>query len=177
MTVKVYIAVSLDGYIAGENGDIDWLEKFNDPSGEDYGYSEFIKGIDAVVIGRNTYEKVLSFNAWPYTKKVFVLSSTIKTLPESIKEKAAVLSMPPGELIKYLSGQRIESIYLDGGKTIQRFIKENLVDELIITTIPVLLGAGIPLFGYTKHEINYKHKSTDIYANGLVKSHYLRIKP
>ncbi len=175
MKVTVYIAVSIDGYIARENGDLDWLEKFNNSGGDDYGYDDFIKGVDAVVIGRNTYEKILSFNEWPYTKKVFILSSKLGYLPDILTGKASLLSMPPKEIIWKLSEDGFSNIYLDGGKAIQNFLSEDLIDELIITRIPVLIGSGIPLFGYLKKDMFLKHTSTKIYSNGFVKSSYSRI--
>ncbi len=173
MKTKVYIAVSLDGFIARKNGDIDWLTKYE--SNEIFeSFKEFMNNIDAVVIGRGTYEKVLSFSAWPYSKKVFVLSSTIKTIPDELKEKVSVISLPPKEVINYLSNQNLSSLYIDGGITIQNFLKEDLIDEMIITKVPVLIGNGIPLFGYLEKDINFQHLDTTVYSNGLVKNYYKR---
>ena len=174
MKTTVYIAKSLDGYIARENGDIDWLDNIDNPGDDDFGYGEFIKGIDAIVIGRNTFEKVLTFKKWPYTKPVFVLSTTIKSIPEFLNGKAQLLSMKPREILDYLSENNYSNLYVDGGITIQKFLDENLIDELIITEIPVLIGSGIPLFGNLRKDLWLKHKWTKTYPNGLVESCYVR---
>lgn len=170
----VYIATSLDGFIARKDGNIDWLLEIENPSNDDYGYNEFISGIDAIVMGRNSYEKVLTFDHWPYEKKVFVLSSTLKEISRDLKEKVTLLSMKPKELLENLSKNGYKNLYIDGGKLIQSFLNEDLIDELIITRIPVLIGEGIPLFGYLKNDLKFIHIKTDVYPNGLVKSHYRR---
>ena len=173
MKAIVYIATSLDGFIARKDGNIDWLISYESPEVFDR-YNEFINIIDAIVIGRGTYEKVLSFSDWPYSKKVFVLSTTIKNIPDKLKEKVILISMSPKEIISHLSNFGYSNIYIDGGKTIQNFLKEDLIDEMIITKIPVLIGSGIPLFGHLENDINFKHINTSVYPNGLVKSHYER---
>jgi dihydrofolate reductase len=169
----VYIGTSLDGFIARKDGDIDWLVQFaNDEA--IHSYKEFLKRIDAIVIGRGSFEKVLSFPSWPYEKEVFVLSSSIKQVPDKAKGKVTILSMEPRELLRYLSGKGFSSIYIDGGKVIQEFLKEDLVDELIISKAPVLIGSGIPLFGYLENDIHFKHITTEVHSNGLVRSYYER---
>ena len=172
MKTIVYIGTSLDGFIARNDGDIDWLVKFENPVKDDY--DEFVSKIDAVVIGRGTFEKVLTFPSWPYEKKVFVLSTSVKQIPDMLRGKVTVLSMKPRELLNYLSNEGFSNIYVDGGKVIQGFLKEDCIDELIITKIPVLIGSGIPLFGYLDNDLQFKHIRTNVYSNGLVKSHYER---
>lgn len=174
MTTWVYIAASLDGYIAAEDGSIDWLTGLDNPSNDDYGYAEFMKGIDGLVMGRGTFETVLTFPAWPYTKKVFVLSNGMATLPAHLAGKAELLSKPPREVLTYLAGHGHQSLYIDGGETIRRFLKEDLIDEIIVTTVPVLLGRGRPLFGETGALLRLTHVSTITYPNGLVKNHFRR---
>src|SRR6187402_2109571 len=119
----VFIGTSLDGFIARKDGDIDWLVQYANNEAVD-AYEKFMSSIDAIVIGRGTFEKVLSFPTWPYDKKVFVLSSSIKPGPHIEKEKLTVLSMKPGELLKHLSDKGFSNIYVDGGKVIQDFLKE-----------------------------------------------------
>ncbi len=173
MKTIVYIGTSLDGFIARKDGDIDWLVQFaNDEA--IYAYEELISRIDAIVIGRGTFEKVLAFPSWPYDKKVFVLSTSIKQVPDIVKEKVTVLSMKPGELLSYLSGKSFSNIYVDGGKVIQDFLKEDLIDELIISKAPMLIGSGIPLFGYLDADLQFKHIRTEVHSNGLVRSYYER---
>ena len=119
---------------------------------------------------------MLTFPEWPYKKKVFVLSNTIKELPDSLREKASILSMKPKELIKYLSGLGFLNVYVDGGKVIQDFLNEDCIEELIITKVPLLIGSGIPLFGHLHNDLKFKHIKTTVYPDGLVKSIYKRIR-
>jgi dihydrofolate reductase len=172
MKTIVYIGTSLDGFIARKDGGIDWLVKFEKPVRGDYG--KFISKIDAVVMGRGTFEKVLTFPSWPYDQKVFVLSTKIKQVPAKLRGKVTVLSMKPKALLKYLSNEGFSNIYVDGGKVIQSFLVEDCIDEMIITKAPVLIGSGIPLFGDLDHDLPLKHIRTKIFSNGLVKSHYKR---
>jgi len=173
LKVIVYIGTSLDGFIARKDGDIDWLTQFANEEAID-AYKELTSRIDAIVIGRGTFDKVLTFPSWPYEKKVFVLSSSIKQVPERVIDKATILSMKPTALLRYLSDKGFSSIYVDGGKVIQDFLKENLIDELIISKVPVLIGTGIPLFGYLDHDIQFNHMKTAVASNGLVRSYYHR---
>ena len=173
MKTNVYIGTSLDGFIAREDGNIDWLEQFaNDEAFSAYG--EFIKKIDAMLIGRGTFEKVLTFSPWPYTKPVFVLSSGIKEVSDALKDKVTLLSIPPKEALRYLSQRGFNNIYVDGGKVIQSFLREDLIDELIISTLPVLIGSGIPLFGRLDFDLLFRHMRTETCSNGLVRSYYER---
>lgn len=175
MKAIVYIGTSLDGFIAKKNDDIEWLTQFQNPEVHQ-DYEEFINRIDAILIGRGTFEKVLTFPSWPYTKKVFVLSTTIKELPEALREKAVVLSMKPKALLNYLSDQGYSCVYVDGGKVIQSFLLEDCVDEMIITRVPLLIGSGIPWFGYLDNDLSFRHIQTRVLSNGLVKSYYERIR-
>ena len=174
MTNYVYIATSLDGYIARPNGNINWLNNIPNPDKSDYGYSDFIKNIDAIVMGKNTYQKVLSFGKWPYNKPVFILSNSLKEIPEKLMGKAKIIKGDIRKVNKDLSKQGFKNLYIDGGQTIHSFLKEDLIDEMIITTIPILLGNGIPLFHRLDQQLKFKHKNTKIYNNNLVKSHYIR---
>jgi dihydrofolate reductase len=173
MKVLVYIGTSLDGFIARKDGNIDWLVQFANEEAID-AYNEFINRVEAIVIGRGSFEKVLSFPSWPYEKEVFVLSTSIKQVPDRAKGKVTILSMKPAELISYLSGKGISSIYVDGGQVVQEFLKEGLVDELIISKAPVLIGSGIPLFGFLDRDLSFKHIRTMVQSNGLVRSYYER---
>jgi dihydrofolate reductase len=173
MKTIVYIGTSLDGFIARKDGDIDWLVKFaNDEA--IHAYEEFISRIDAIVIGRGTFEKVLGFLSWPYKNNLFVLSTSIKEVPDTVREKVTILSMKPSELLSYLAGEGFSNIYVDGGKVIQDFLKEDLIDELIISKAPVLIGSGIPLFGFLDNDLPFEHIRTEVYSNGLLRSYYER---
>ena len=173
MKTTVYIGTSLDGFIAREDGDIDWLVKYQNKEVYD-SYNEFISTIDAMVIGRGTFEKVITFPEWPYEKKVFVLSTSLKQIPGTLSEKAILIAMKPAALLSYLSDKGFSTIYIDGGKVIQSFLQEDLIDELIITKVPELIGTGIPLFGYLDNDLRFEHIKTNIYSDGLVKSQYKR---
>ncbi len=172
---SVFIATSLDGYIAREDGDIDWLNDANKvvPEGEDCGFFAFMDSVDALVMGRNTFEKVLSFGQWPYgDKPVIVLSSNRIEIPASLPEIVTWSSESPSELSDRLVNEGVKRIYVDGGVTIQHFLAEGLVKDITITNIPVLLGSGIPLFSSVVEDISLKHIQTKTYDFGFVQSTY-----
>lgn len=151
--------MSLDGYIARKNGSIDWLMKFNDtvPSGEDCGFKNFLNEIDLIIMGRNTFEQVLTFGSWPYgNKKMVVLSSTLKKVPTHLEENVSIENQPPKDLLEKISYLHYRNIYIDGGITIQSFLKQKLINTFTITTIPIIIGDGIPLFGNIKDDIGLK---------------------
>lgn len=175
MSNFIYIAVSLDGFIARKDGQIDWLLELPNPDGSDFGFADFMKNIDAVVMGRNTFEIVQSFNEWIYTKPVFVLSRTLKSLPEKFSDKAELLNAKPNDVLRILNQRGFKNLYIDGGKTIQDFLKLELIDEMIITTIPVLIGEGIPLFSSLTKDQKFEHIKTEILLEQSVKSHYKKI--
>lgn len=170
MRTSVFIGTSLDGFIARTNGDLDFLPP---GGGEPHGYEEFMATVDALVIGRHTFETVLTFDAWPYgAKPVFVLS----TRPLAAVPAGAVvehMSGTPANIAAQLSARGIQHIYVDGGITIQRFLQAGLIQRLIITRVPVLIGAGIPLFGTLQRDIVLRHVATRQYASGLVQSEYV----
>ena len=173
---SVYIAASVDGFIARPDGDVDWLHRpeYAAPDAGDYGYAEFIASVDTLVMGRNSFEKVLSFSEWPYGKMpVAVLSSAEPVIPEEIQDRVTVLNAPPEEVVAHLSTMGRQHLYIDGGVTIQRFLRARLIDEMTVTRIPVLLGEGIPLFGSLGSELQLKHIATNSYENGFVQSRYL----
>ncbi len=171
-TVKtsVFIGTSVDGFIARTNGDLDFLPP---GGGEPHGYDEFMATVEALVIGRKTFQTVLDFDTWPYADKpVFVLSTRplAAAPPGAIVER---MSGTPGDIVSQLSARGIGHIYVDGGITIQRFLQAGLIQRMIITRVPVLIGAGIPLFGWLPRDIVLKHIATRQYASGLVQSEYV----
>ena len=176
MANTVYIATSLDGYIARKDGNIDWLMEVPNPDNSDYGFSTFMKRIDGIIMGRKTFELVLDFGGWPYSKPVFILSNSMTNIPEDLKEKAKIVKGELKEIMSSLNKKGFKNLYIDGGKTIQSFLNENLIDELIITRIPIILGSGIPLFDKMDLEIRFEHVQTEIFNNALVKSRYIKKK-
>ena len=172
MTVKlsVYIATSLDGFIARKNGEIDWLT--GGDSGEDYGYAKFIATIDRIVMGRSSYENVLTFDGWPYEKPVTVLTSRDLSIPPALAEKVEARNLSPQELLRELGRREVRHIYLDGGVTIQRFLRAHLVDEMTITTLPILIGEGLPLFGALDGDVKLALVKSVSFPNGFVQNTY-----
>lgn len=169
MKASVFIGTSLDGFIARANGDLDFLPP---GGGEPHGYEEFMTTVDALVIGRKTFETVLTFDEWPYGEKPVVVLSTRPLPPAPIGAVVQRMSGDPVEIASQLAARGIRHIYVDGGITIQRFLQTGLIQRLIITRVPVLIGAGIPLFGAVPCDIVLTHVGTRQYASGLVQSEY-----
>jgi dihydrofolate reductase len=171
---SVFIATSLDGFIARANGDLDWLTGAESAQIEqDYGYQEFMDTVDTIVVGRNTFELTSTFDTWPYSgKKVVVLSRRPSAIPPHLSVSVEWLSLPPQQLAERLAAQGAGHLYVDGGKTIQGFLNAGLINELIVTRIPVLIGTGIPLFGPLDHDLRLTHVETRQFENGFVQSRY-----
>jgi dihydrofolate reductase len=164
----------VDGFIARPDGRLDWLPA---GGGEEHGYEAFMATVDALVIGRHTYQTVLAFETWPYGKKpVFVLSTqTIPPAPpEAIVEH---LAGTPHDIVAQLAARGFQHAYIDGGLTIQAFLQAGLIGRMVITRVPVLIGTGIPLFGPTDRDIRLRHLLTRSFASGLVQSEYEVIAP
>jgi len=179
LKLSVYIATSLDGFIAREDDSLDWLDAASAtvPEGEDCGFASFMNSVDALVMGRNTYEKVLSFGQWPYgDKPVIVLSSRALEIPPNLRTSVEHSSESPKELYERLSNAGLKRLYIDGGITIQRFLAAGLIDDLTITVIPVLLGKGKSLFGHLGKDIAVRHISTKAHDFGFVQSTYEVVK-
>lgn len=169
MKASVFVGTSLDGFIARLNGEFDFLPP---DGGEPHGYIEFMASVDAVVMGRHTFETVLGFPQWPYDKPVFVLS-TRALAPAPPGARVELLTGHPADIVAALGARGMKHIYVDGGITIQRFLEAGLIHRLIVTRVPVLIGAGIPLFGALSRDVVVTHVATRHYANGLVQSEYV----
>ena len=164
----VFIAVSLDGFIARPDGGLDWLEPFH---GEEHGYTAFFAGVDALVIGRGTYDTVIGFPEWPYGDKRLVVCTSRPADPLHGEE---LWSGPPRALAERLEGEGVRRVYLDGGALIRSFLREGLVDELTINVIPVILGSGIPLFANGLPEVRWRSVESKSFQSGLVQIRYQR---
>jgi len=172
MKASVFVGASVDGFIARRNGDLDWLPA---GGGEPHGYDEFIATVDTIVIGRKTFETVLGFATWPYgLKRVVVLSGAPVDLRSAQTQGGVVEWMggPPPEIVARLAASGARHLYVDGGITIQRFLQAGLIQTLVITRVPVLIGDGIPLFGSLSKDIRLRHIRTRSYPSGLVRSEY-----
>jgi dihydrofolate reductase len=170
MTASVFIGTSVDGFIARKNDELDFLPE---GGGEPHGYTEFIASVDAIVIGRKTFEKVLTFGSWAYGKKrVVVLSS--RPIDLSVVRGGVVEQMAgaPAEIVSQLAARGVHNLYIDGGDTIQRFLRAGMIQRLIITRVPVLIGEGVPLFGALPRDVRLRHVATRSYPSGLVQSEY-----
>lgn len=169
---KVFIATSVDGFIARDDGAIDWL-----PSGEpaeDYGYAAFMDTVDGIVMGRATYDSVLGFTPWPFTKPVVVLSRTLgqQDVPQRLEGKVRISAAQPVALVAQLRAEGWKSAYVDGGKLIQAFLQAGLIDEMTLTRVPVLIGTGRPLFGALAQDLRLSCIDSRRYPDGLVSTRY-----
>jgi len=172
MTNIAYIAASLDGYIADKNGGVDWLNAIPNPDQSDHGFAAFVQRVDALLMGANTFRTVQGFGVWPYDRPVFVASNSITEVPEGYKDRIALVRGDIREIIAEIQASGYETLYVDGGTLIQSCLGAGLLDELIITRIPIILGGGIPLFAASDKMISLEHKQTEVLGIGLVQSRY-----
>lgn len=170
MRASVFCGVSLDGFIARKDGGLDWLKGDGPP--DDNGYDEFIATIDALVIGRNTFDVVLGFGGWFYgNKPVFVLSSRdLGNLPDGSVVERMLGNV--SDIYAQLRSRGFEHLYVDGGITVQSFLNAGLIDRMTISRLPVLIGEGIPLFGKTLRDIRLDLETLKEFPSGMVQSVY-----
>ncbi|ARU04612.1 deaminase [Comamonas serinivorans] len=173
VTAHVFIATSLDGFIARPDGDIDWLLEHDDPA-EDHGYDAFIADKDAIVMGRGTFEKVATLSPWPYALPVLVLSAQLAgtAAPASLAGQVSFSNSSPREALAQLAREGARRVYVDGGQVVQSFLREGLLTDLVITTVPVLIGAGRPLFGELAKDTELTLVASRSFPSGLVQSTY-----
>ncbi len=172
---EVFIACSLDGFIARPDGDVAWLDHPRYAlEGEDFGYYALMDRVNVLVMGRNTYDVVRSFDiTWPYgDKAVRVLTHRAVDIPAELQGSVAALSGTPAEIVKQLAAEGFSCAYIDGGAVIQDFLRAGLVERMIITTIPVLLGAGIRLFGELEQDVHLKPAKVQHWPNGFVQTEW-----
>jgi dihydrofolate reductase len=169
--VCVFIACSLDGFIAGPDDDLSWLPP-PDPAGEDYGFAAFMGGMAALLMGRRTYDIVAAFPEWPYGElPVFVATS--RPIAEPRASTVRAVSGTPAELLAAVTAGAPGPVYLDGGALIRSFLAEGLVHSLVVTVVPVVLGAGIPLFAGTAGPVQLELRAARPYPSGLVQLEYI----
>lgn len=172
--VHVFIATSLDGFIADPDGGIDWLTGLPVPEGEDHGYGAFIGGIDALVMGAGTYRTVAGFAEWPYAVPVTVMSRHLRgaDLPEGLRDRVSVTAATPVSVLEALGAAGARRVYVDGGRLVSSFLREGLVARLVLTRVPVLLGAGRPLFSDAGRHALRLHEVRS-WAHGFVQETWL----
>ena len=173
ITGHVFIATSLDGFIARQDGDIEWLLQ-QDQAGEDHGYDDFIKDIDAIVMGRGTFDAVRGMDEWFYNRPVLVLSSVLskQEVPADLIGKVRFTDKSPQDAMAMLEKEGCRRVYVDGGQVIQSFITLGMISDMVITRVPILLGTGRSLFGNVTSDVFLAHKNTRSFPSGLVQSSY-----
>lgn len=182
MKASIFCGVSLDGFIARSDGELDFLDALDPPELDgqptDAGFGDFLASVDALAMGRNTFDKVMDLIAepdidWPYGDlPVVVLTSRPLTVPDELEELVEATDLAPAELLDVLSSRFVEHVYVDGGLTAQSFLREGLVDEIILTTVPVLIGEGRRLFGELPNDVKLELLDTKVFSNGFLQSRY-----
>ena len=172
MKASVFVGASLDGFIARETHALDFLHSGGEGPPADLGYNEFFATVDALVMGRNTFDVVLAFDKWPYgAKPIFVL--TTRALPKPPKGAVVErMSGEPAQIVSTLAKRGFKHLYIDGGITIQRFLNAGLIDRITVTRVPVVIGSGIPLFGAVSADVKLHHVATRALQGGAVQSEY-----
>jgi dihydrofolate reductase len=191
----VFIALTVDGFIATPDGEVDFLNNFHpdpnappiadDEDDDELGFAAFMRSVDCLVMGRKSFEKVLSFgrDMWAYGETPVIVWSrneikTVEMIPDHLKKTVSCSSLPPTQLLAELNAKKgYTRVYIDGGTTIRQFLEADLIDEMILTRAPILLGEGIPLFdndttAWKKRMITMKHVVTKAYPSGLVTTKY-----
>lgn len=172
MKTSVFVGVSVDGFLARPDGKLDFLDA---AGSESHGYEEFIATVDTIVMGRKTFDIVMGFDVWPYgERRVVILSSQPIDLSATTARGGRVerMSGPPAHIASRLSAEGARHVYVDGGITIQDFLRAGLIERLVINRVPVLIGSGIPLFGALPRDVSLHHVATRALRSGLVQSEY-----
>lgn len=182
MKCSVFIATSVDSYIARKDGSVDWLHSAGNLEAEmgsdaDMGFANFMASVDCMIMGRKCMEMISSMNLseeqWPYgDTHIVVLSNTLDTPPENLKDKVSLYSGDIADLMTGLEAKGFSHAYVDGGTTITEFLNQGLINEMIITKAPVLIGEGIPLFGKLNHSIKLIEASAKSFRNDFIQVHY-----
>lgn len=172
MHCTAYLGMSLDGFIAGPKDELDWLDELDHIEGVDYGYADFMASVDALVMGRRTFETVIGLvEEWPYDKPVLVMSRTLTELPDHATG-CEIFAGTPAEVVGEAEGRGWTNLYIDGGKLASSFLNAGLLDELIVSVLPVALGEGVPVFGALAEHTWFDHISTESFDNGMIQHRY-----
>ena len=173
MTGHVFLGVSLDGFVARLDHRLDWLTK-HAATGEDHGYDAFMAGVDGIIMGSGSLRTVLTFGEWPYRKPVIVMSGSLtpSDIPPALAERVRVTDLGPRELMQALRREGWSRAYVDGGRLVQSFISEGLIEDLALTIVPILIGTGIRPFGEIGRDIDLELTDTTAFPSGLVQVRY-----
>lgn len=173
ITGHVFIAISLDGCVARKDHRLDWLFKW-DTEGEDHDFEVFMDSVDGIIMGRGSYENVLNFGEWPYSKPVVVMSKSLsqEDIPEKLEGKVRLVDLDPLELMESLQREGWSRAYVDGGKVVQSFIRDGLIKDFILVTVPILIGDGIRLFGDIDSDIVLELTDLKSFKSGFVQAQY-----
>ncbi len=177
MSTTVYIAASIDGYIADVFGSTSFLSIVSNPEKEDFGFEDFVDGMDCLLMGKNTYETVLGFKIeWPYHLPVYVMSNSLDKAAYGLEDKVKIVSGNIEDVILDLNSNGFKNIWIDGGEIIKQGMKQDLVDQLTITTIPIVLGGGISLFEEMENSQVYELVDSKVLLNQMVSTTYKRVR-
>jgi len=175
MSNAIYVGTSIDGYIADSEGNIGFLESVPNPERHDLGFADFMESVDALLMGRKTFQTVLGFGvAWPYPKHVFVYSSLLESVPDELADKVTIVRGELHEVIGRLNTEGYKRLYVDGGELIKALLREDQIDTMVIARLPVLLGGGISLFGPTPAHLHFEHVRTEVLLDAIVMTTYRR---
>ncbi len=182
MKCSVFIATSVDGFIAREDGSVDWLDTAGKPDADlgdraDMGFYDFFESVDCLIMGRGTLEVLSGFDLtpdqWPYRDaRIIALSSTLNEPPANLTDRVEMYSGDLRELLARLESEGHSHAYIDGGKTIRSFLELGLIDEMTLTYAPVILGRGIPLFAGTQRSISLESARAEVFPNEFVQVRY-----
>jgi dihydrofolate reductase len=172
-TGHIFMAMSLDGFVAREDFGLDWLMK-QKTDGEDHGHETFMESIDGLVMGSGSFRTLLTFDAWPYEKPVIVLSKTLKLndIPKELRDRVSISEKTPRRVMASLSEQGWRRAYIDGGKIIQSFLRDGLVADMTVTIVPILIGTGKRMFGELDADIDLRLLETKAFPSGLITTRY-----
>ncbi|UWQ54270.1 dihydrofolate reductase family protein [Leisingera caerulea] len=173
-TGHAFIATSLDGFVARQDHSLDWLSKQPAAENDDGGFAAFMDSVDGLVMGTGSFRTLLEFGQWPYSKPVVVLSRSLteQDISEHLKDRVRLSTAAPADLMRGLQEEGWTRAYIDGGRLVQSFLRQGLIADLTITTVPILIGSGIPLFGALDQDIDLQVASSRILPTGMVQSKF-----
>ncbi len=174
----VYMAMSLDGFVAREDFGLDWLMKQN-TGGEAHSHEAFMDSVDGVVMGSGSFRTALNHDIWPYDKPAIVLSHSLnpRDIPDKLRDQVSLCELSPPDVMASLAEKGWKRVYVDGGKIVQSFLREGLIENMTLTLVPVLIGSGKRLFGELEADIDLQLLEASSFPSGLVTTRYRVVAP